>query len=102
MVELLLALGKQHLNLTCEGATTNYTTNPLPNRKFESWNPSPDVKPGDLEYYQKQVYKHGTRCWNGPERNVVVSSPFSFFPTPTPRGDPRSYYLLSVAVNAVG
>jgi protein kinase C substrate 80K-H len=43
------------------------------NRKFESWNPSPDVKPGEPEYYQKQVYKHGTRCWNGPERNVVVS-----------------------------
>ncbi|KAF8811886.1 hypothetical protein BYT27DRAFT_7183488 [Phlegmacium glaucopus] len=40
--------------------------------KFESWNPSPDVKPGQPEYYQKQVYKHGTRCWNGPERNVVL------------------------------
>ncbi|KAF8966482.1 glucosidase II beta subunit-like-domain-containing protein [Flammula alnicola] len=40
--------------------------------KFESWNPSPDVKPGAPEYYQKQVYKHGTRCWNGPERNVVL------------------------------
>jgi len=40
--------------------------------KFKSWNSSPDVKPGDLEYYQKQVYQHGTRCWNGPERNVVL------------------------------
>ncbi|KAF9004765.1 endoplasmic reticulum protein [Cyathus striatus] len=40
--------------------------------KFESWNPSPDVKPGTPEYYQKQVYKHGTRCWNGPERSTVL------------------------------
>ncbi|KAF8171838.1 glucosidase II beta subunit-like-domain-containing protein [Pholiota molesta] len=40
--------------------------------KFESWNPSSDVKPGQPEYYQKQVYKRGTRCWNGPERNVVL------------------------------
>lgn len=41
--------------------------------KFDSWNPSSDVKPGQPEYYQKQVYQHGTRCWNGPERNVIVS-----------------------------
>ncbi|KAH9483089.1 Glucosidase 2 subunit beta [Psilocybe cubensis] len=40
--------------------------------KFESWNPSSDVQPGQPEFYQKQVYKHGTRCWNGPERNVVL------------------------------
>ncbi|KAE9398280.1 hypothetical protein BT96DRAFT_976528 [Gymnopus androsaceus JB14] len=40
--------------------------------KFSSWNDSPDVKPGDEEYYRKQVYKRGTRCWNGPERNVVL------------------------------
>ncbi|RDB19568.1 Glucosidase 2 subunit beta [Hypsizygus marmoreus] len=40
--------------------------------RFESWNPSEDVKPGEPEYYKKQVYKHGTRCWNGPERNVVL------------------------------
>ncbi|KAF7776453.1 hypothetical protein Agabi119p4_4846 [Agaricus bisporus var. burnettii] len=38
---------------------------------FESWNPSPDVEPGTPEYYSKQVYKHGSRCWNGPERNVI-------------------------------
>ena len=41
-------------------------------RRFESWNPATDVQPGTLEYYKKQVYKHGTRCWNGPERNTVV------------------------------
>ncbi|KXN92860.1 Glucosidase 2 subunit beta [Leucoagaricus sp. SymC.cos] len=40
--------------------------------RFESWNPSPDVKPGSPEYYSKQVYKHGARCWNGPERNVIL------------------------------
>ncbi|KAF9076641.1 glucosidase II beta subunit-like-domain-containing protein [Rhodocollybia butyracea] len=40
--------------------------------KFASWNPSPDVKPGDEEYYKKQVYNRGHRCWNGPERNVVL------------------------------
>ncbi|KAJ4472044.1 glucosidase II beta subunit-like-domain-containing protein [Lentinula aciculospora] len=40
--------------------------------KFASWNPSPDVKPGEEAYYQKQIYNRGTRCWNGPERNVVL------------------------------
>ncbi|KAJ7162638.1 glucosidase II beta subunit-like-domain-containing protein [Mycena crocata] len=40
--------------------------------KFSSWNPSPDVKSGDPEYYEKQVYNAGTRCWNGPERSVVL------------------------------
>ncbi|KAJ4492732.1 endoplasmic reticulum protein [Lentinula edodes] len=40
--------------------------------KFASWNPSPDIKPGDEAYYQKQIYNRGTRCWNGPERNVVL------------------------------
>ncbi|KAJ8456395.1 hypothetical protein ONZ45_g18736 [Pleurotus djamor] len=40
--------------------------------KFESWNPDPDVKVGSPEFYSKQVYKHGTRCWNGPERSVFV------------------------------
>lgn len=39
--------------------------------KFKSWNPSPDVKPGQPEFYMKQVYSGGTRCWNGPERSVV-------------------------------
>ncbi|KAJ7690291.1 glucosidase II beta subunit-like protein-domain-containing protein, partial [Mycena metata] len=40
--------------------------------KFSSWNPSPDVQPGDPAYYEKQVYNHGTRCWNGPERSVIL------------------------------
>lgn len=27
---------------------------------------------GSIEYYSTQVFSHGTRCWNGPERNVKV------------------------------
>ncbi|KAJ2914464.1 hypothetical protein MD484_g5925, partial [Candolleomyces efflorescens] len=38
--------------------------------KFKSWNP--DATPGSPEYYRKQVYQNGARCWNGPERSVVV------------------------------
>ncbi|KAJ7929160.1 glucosidase II beta subunit-like-domain-containing protein [Mycena leptocephala] len=40
--------------------------------KFSSWNPSPGVQPGEPAYYERQVYNHGTRCWNGPERSVVL------------------------------
>ncbi|KAJ7047793.1 glucosidase II beta subunit-like-domain-containing protein [Mycena alexandri] len=40
--------------------------------KFSSWNPSPDVQPGEPAYYEKQVYNQGTRCWNGPERSVIL------------------------------
>jgi protein kinase C substrate 80K-H len=50
---------------------------------FESWNPSPDVQPGSPEYYSKQVYKHGARCWNGPERNVIVSFDLNSLPVNT-------------------
>ncbi|KAJ7283361.1 glucosidase II beta subunit-like-domain-containing protein [Mycena rebaudengoi] len=39
---------------------------------FSSWNPSPDVKPGSPEYYEKQVYSGGAKCWNGPERSVIL------------------------------
>ncbi|KAJ2929543.1 hypothetical protein H1R20_g7558, partial [Candolleomyces eurysporus] len=38
--------------------------------KFKSWNP--DATPGSPEYYKKQVYQNGARCWNGPERSVIV------------------------------
>ena len=58
-------------------------------RKFDSWNPSSDVKPGQPEYYQKQVYNHGTRCWNGPERNVMVS-----FTHPFPASSFLPCYIL--------
>jgi protein kinase C substrate 80K-H len=40
--------------------------------KFASWNLSPDVTEGSAEYYSKQVYSQGTRCWNGPQRNVKL------------------------------
>jgi len=40
--------------------------------KFASWNIDPDVTEGSAEYYSKQVYSHGTRCWNGPQRNVKL------------------------------
>ncbi|KZT27082.1 hypothetical protein NEOLEDRAFT_1161953 [Neolentinus lepideus HHB14362 ss-1] len=38
--------------------------------KFHSWNP--DSQPGDPAYYVKQVYRGGTKCWNGPNRSVVL------------------------------
>ncbi|KAH9007273.1 glucosidase II beta subunit-like-domain-containing protein [Lactarius hatsudake] len=40
--------------------------------KFDSWNLSPGVTEGSAEYYSRQVYGHGTKCWNGPERNVKL------------------------------
>ncbi|KAG6861374.1 hypothetical protein C0995_000780 [Termitomyces sp. Mi166 len=40
--------------------------------RFDSWNSDESVKPGEPEFYRKQVYKHGTRCWNGPERSVIL------------------------------
>ncbi|KAF9268338.1 hypothetical protein L218DRAFT_954698 [Marasmius fiardii PR-910] len=40
--------------------------------RYNGWNPSPDVTPGEPEYYKKQVYNHGARCWNGPERSVIL------------------------------
>ncbi|KAL1924034.1 uncharacterized protein VTP21DRAFT_7069 [Calcarisporiella thermophila] len=38
---------------------------------FERWAGSGEK--GTLEYYSGQLYEHGTRCWNGPERSVKVS-----------------------------
>ncbi|KAG6836620.1 hypothetical protein H0H93_005963 [Arthromyces matolae] len=40
--------------------------------RFESWNTDEGVQPGQPPFYEKQFYKHGTRCWNGPERSVVL------------------------------
>ncbi|KAG8767294.1 hypothetical protein FRC16_007429, partial [Serendipita sp. 398] len=37
--------------------------------RFSSWNTSAPV--GSPEYYSRQVYKHGARCWNGPERSIT-------------------------------
>ena len=83
-VELRSALGQYLMQFICYGLSA-HVLSLLPCyflvlRKFDSWNPSSDVEPGQLEYYQKQVYNHGTRCWNGPERNVVVSL---HFPSPS-------------------
>ncbi|EIN10218.1 hypothetical protein PUNSTDRAFT_63724 [Punctularia strigosozonata HHB-11173 SS5] len=41
--------------------------------KFKSWHPSSAVTPGTPEYYSKQVYDQGARCWNGPMRSVKLS-----------------------------
>ena len=76
MVGLRSALGQYLKQVICYMDFSTHNTFSLAFlliRKFDSWNPSSNVKPGQPEYYQKQVYNHGTRCWNGPERNVVVS-----------------------------
>jgi protein kinase C substrate 80K-H len=39
-------------------------------RRFQGWNVS--ATPGMTEYYTKQAYTGGARCWNGPERSVSV------------------------------
>ncbi|KAF8450938.1 glucosidase II beta subunit-like-domain-containing protein [Boletus edulis BED1] len=36
--------------------------------KFSSWNKL--AEPGELEYYTKQRYTQGTKCWNGPHRSL--------------------------------
>lgn len=38
--------------------------------KFSSWNNAQGVSPGSPEYYTKQHYTRGTKCWNGPMRSV--------------------------------
>ncbi|KAL1687144.1 glucosidase II beta subunit-like-domain-containing protein [Schizophyllum commune] len=38
--------------------------------KWGSWNT--DAEKGTPEYYSKQLYTKGARCWNGPERTVSV------------------------------
>ncbi|KAH0839562.1 glucosidase II beta subunit-like protein-domain-containing protein [Lanmaoa asiatica] len=38
--------------------------------KFSSWNKL--SQPGELEYYTKQRYTQGTKCWNGPQRSVEL------------------------------
>jgi protein kinase C substrate 80K-H len=43
----------------------------VPCRKFSSWNKA--ARFGEPEYYTKQHYTHGAKCWNGPHRSVEVS-----------------------------
>ncbi|KAH9950157.1 endoplasmic reticulum protein [Amylocystis lapponica] len=40
--------------------------------KFTSWNKAPGVEPGSPEYYSKQHYTRGAKCWNGPMRSVTL------------------------------
>jgi len=47
--------------------------------KFAHWNT--EAPEGTPAYYSKQYYKHGTRCWNGPERSVVVCQNLPFLET---------------------
>src|SRR5882757_9441492 len=41
-----------------------------PCSRFSSWNN--DAPLGSSEYYTKQFYTHGAKCWNGPERSITV------------------------------
>ena len=38
---------------------------------YSSWSKTATI--GTPEYYGKQMYTGGARCWNGPERSVTVS-----------------------------
>ncbi|KAG8747892.1 hypothetical protein FRC10_010511 [Ceratobasidium sp. 414] len=38
---------------------------------FSGWNDKEGVTAGSYEYYTRQYYKGGARCWNGPERSVI-------------------------------
>lgn len=52
----------------------------VPSRKFSSWNKA--ARAGELEYYTRQHYTQGAKCWNGPHRSVEVNiCMFSTFPT---------------------
>lgn len=47
--------------------------------KFTSWNTL--AEPGTPEYYTKQRYTQGAKCWNGPQRSlevcVMIPHPFT-------------------------
>jgi len=38
--------------------------------RFSSWNTNASL--GSPEYYTKQHYTRGAKCWNGPERSITV------------------------------
>lgn len=42
---------------------------------FKGWGADGD-EPGTDEYYQRQLYADGQRCWNGPQRSAKVRLPF--------------------------
>lgn len=39
---------------------------------FADWNAGPTAPSGTEQYYSKQLYNKGLKCWNGPERSVKV------------------------------
>ncbi|CAE6424202.1 unnamed protein product [Rhizoctonia solani] len=40
--------------------------------RFSGWNDKEGVVAGSYEYYTRQHYTGGARCWNGPERSVIL------------------------------
>ncbi|KAI0773737.1 endoplasmic reticulum protein [Fomes fomentarius] len=40
--------------------------------RFESWNNADGVEKESPEYYSKQHYTRGAKCWNGPQRSVTL------------------------------
>ena len=62
-----------------------------PRSHFASWNDAEGLAPGSPEYYSKQYYTRGTKCWNGPMRSVQVSGAVSLRVRPCAlTGGPRS------------
>ncbi|KAI0676730.1 endoplasmic reticulum protein [Trametes maxima] len=41
--------------------------------RFESWNNAAGVEKGSSEYYGRQRYTRGAKCWNGPQRSVTLA-----------------------------
>ncbi|EKM59554.1 uncharacterized protein PHACADRAFT_250133 [Phanerochaete carnosa HHB-10118-sp] len=39
---------------------------------FDRWNDAAGLELGSPEYYSKQYYARGTKCWNGPMRSVQL------------------------------
>ncbi|KZP21726.1 hypothetical protein FIBSPDRAFT_910677 [Athelia psychrophila] len=40
--------------------------------KWVGWNDAPGVEVGSPEYYSKQRYEGGAKCWNGPNRSLQL------------------------------
>ncbi|KAI0699838.1 endoplasmic reticulum protein [Cytidiella melzeri] len=40
--------------------------------RFGHWNNENGIPVGSPEYYSKMFYTNGAKCWNGPQRNVVL------------------------------
>lgn len=57
--------GEAHQKSNSNGARTSLG-------RFQGWAEDAAVKSGTNEYYSKQVYADGQRCWNGPARSARV------------------------------